>query len=387
VKKYLFLVLVFVVVAGVIMSGCASPAATTTAPSPSVTAAPAPAASATTAPAPKPSASATAAPAASKVIRFTVAQSSPEGAWLSAKAMRPFLQQIVDATNGRVQFDVYYDQTLAKQNQVWQAVQNGVADLGFIVQSSFPGLTPLTDASTLPFLTPMTAKPASSVLWKLYEKFPTIQAEFKSIHVLSLHAAGPAFLGTVKKEIKTVEDLKGLRMKTGGGLPVAQSFQALGMAPITMAAADTYLNMQKGVVDGGTMNWDMFGSYKLYEVTKYYTYAPFYSGNFSFIMNNDKFNSLPKDVQDAISGVSGLKASEFWGYNQFDLAMDPTRADIKKAGFPMNEMTFTQADVDKMVTVAGKPIWDKWIKDMTAAGHPEAKDIVGYLQELLKTYK
>jgi TRAP-type transport system periplasmic protein len=371
-----------------VFSACSSPGPSPSAPSanpsPAPTASPAPAPSL----APVPSSAPAPAPtAAGQTFKFIATTSSAVQSSVSAKAMVPFFNRITDVTKGRVQFEVYYTETLAKQNQAWQAVQNGVADIGFVVQASYPGLTPNADVATLPFLTAPTAKSASGILWKLYDKFPSIQADYKTQHVLVVWATGPAFLCTTKKELKTMADLKGLRMKTGGGLPVTQGFQALGVAPITMSSADTYMNLQKGVIDGGTFNWDNVDTYKLYEVCKYFSYAPYYSGNFSLVMNLDKWKALPKDVQDQINSVCGLSASEFFGTNEFDIMEAPTKEQIKKAGYTIVESTMPQSEIDKGIAIAGNPIWDRWIKDRTAAGVPESKDMVSYLMELLKAYK
>ena len=103
-------------------------------------------------------------------------------------------------------------------------------------------------------------------------------------------------------------------------------------------------------------------------------------------MNIAKWNSLPKDVQDQINSVSGIKGSTFWGKNMFDTAEAAGRDLIKKSGSPMTEYTVSGAELDQW-TYATKGLWDAWVNKMTAAGYPEAKDILNTTQELIKTYK
>jgi TRAP-type transport system periplasmic protein len=384
-KKSLMAVIALMMVAVLIMAGCAS--SPSTAPSTAPNPAPAPTSSGSPAStsAPSPSASAKPAPAAAKIYKFAVAVDSPEQSWVSSNALRPWLKQITDVTKGQVTFDVYYNSTLCKPNQTWQATQNGVADVALVSHAGYPGLTPLTEIVTLPFLQLDTAKKNSTLLWKMYEKYPSISNEFKVHHVLVLWNAAPSFLSTSKKQVVTMEDLKGLRIKGGGALPVTQAFQAMGVAPIVMAAGDTYLNLQKGVVDGAMVNWDFLSSFKLYEVQKYYAFAPFQLTNFSLIMNQDKWNGLPKDIQDQINSISGLNASQWWGNAQFDSAEAPTRESIKKQGFAMVETIIAKSEVDKMISSAGKPAWDSWVQDMTKAGHPEVKEMLTSMQEIGKT--
>ncbi len=79
--------------------------------------------------------------------------------------------------------------------------------------------------------------------------------------------------------------------------------KALGAVPVTMGMPDTYLNLQKGVIDGMLVPWEAMLSFRQYEVVKYYTYAPTVTVYFTQAMNNNKWNSLSADVQNQINSV------------------------------------------------------------------------------------
>jgi hypothetical protein len=89
--------------------------------------------------------------------------------------------------------------------------------------------------------------------------------------------------------------------------------RALGGIPLLIPMPDTYLSMDKGVIDGMDVSWEATYSFRLYEIVKYYTFVPLSSTNFSMVMNKEKWESLPKDIQGAITSVGGLEASKFWG--------------------------------------------------------------------------
>ena len=112
-----------------------------------------------------------------------------------------------------------------------------------------------------------------------------------------------------------------------------------------------------------------------------------YSGYFAQAMNWDTWNSLPPDIQDAIMSVSGLEGSEFYGKNMFDTCAVVAHDLIKEEGYPMIEYTLPQEELEKWQEIAGKPIWEDWVKKMEAAGHPEAQEILDTTLELIKTYK
>jgi TRAP-type C4-dicarboxylate transport system substrate-binding protein len=103
-------------------------------------------------------------------------------------------------------------------------------------------------------------------------------------------------------------------------------------------------------------------------------------------MNTAKWDSLPKDVQDQINSVSGLKGSLFWGENMFDSAVVAGRDEVKKKGVEMIEYTLPADELTRWSEIAGKPLWDDWVKKMSEAGHPEAQEILNTTLNLIKTY-
>ena len=116
------------------------------------------------------------------------------------------MKQVEEATKGRVKIEVFPSQTLIKGIDMWKGVRSGIADIGWCVQGYWPEQTPLSDVMSLPFLPIKSAEQGGEVLWKLYEKFPSIQKEYGEIQPLVLYTTSPNFLITSKKQVKTMED-------------------------------------------------------------------------------------------------------------------------------------------------------------------------------------
>ena len=154
-----------------------------------------------------------AAPSLAQVIKLTLADQNPEMGWGPVHALPPWVKKVEEATKGKVKIDVFYAQTLAKGPDIWNAVKTGVADMGWCFHGYWADMTPLSDVITLPGLPFITAEKGSEVLWKLYEKFPAIQREYKDVHVCQLWTSHPYFLITTKKQVKTIEDIKGLKIR------------------------------------------------------------------------------------------------------------------------------------------------------------------------------
>lgn len=317
--------------------------------------------------------------ATAKTITLTMTNQNPEKGWGQQMALIPWMKKIEAATNGKLKFKVYYSQTLSKGPDAWNAVKNGIADTGWCFHAYWPGMTSLSDVISLPSLPFNTSEEASAALWKLYEKFPSIREQYKDNHVLLLYTTSPYFLITSKKQVKNLDDLKGLKIRMMGG-PSTEMMKALGGVPVSVPMPENYMALQKGVTDGMGSPWEAINSFRLYEVVKYYTLGTnFPVVYFSVAVNKRKWNSLPKDIQAAITAESGLKGAKFWGRNMFDNARQPMLEKAKKAGYPVNMYTLPKAEQDKWREIGGKPIWDKWLAKMKKEGHPEAKEILDAL--------
>jgi TRAP-type transport system periplasmic protein len=368
-KRFLLLSILIIAAFSLILSGCSSSSSST--PAPAVTS---PLAQTSTAP---PTSSA-------PVIKLKFGDQNPDIGWEGTHASGPWLADITKATNGRVQFDTYYNQSLFKGADSWTAVKNHTADLAWMFHGFWANMTPLADVLSLPMMPIKSAKQGSGIFWQLYQKYPTMAADFKDLHVLTTFTSQPYLLITSKKQVKVLADWAGLKIRTTAGPPV-DMMKAMGAVPVSMGMADTYLSLQKGDIDGMLVPWEALLSYKQYEQVQYYTYAPIVSVYFTMAMNNDTWNSLPKDVQDQINSVCGLKGSLFLGENQFDTAASIGHDQVKAQGVKMTEYTVPDDEFAKW-TALSQPIWNAWVKSMTDAGHPEAKDILNDCLNLTKTY-
>lgn len=324
-----------------------------------------------------------AAPSLAQVIKLTLADQNPEMGWGPVHALSPWVKKVEEATKGRVKIDIYWAQTLAKGPDIWNAVKTGVADMGWCFHGYWPDMTPLSDVITLPSLPFIAAEKGSEVLWKLYEKFPAIQREYKDVHVLQLWTSHPYFLITTKKQVKTMEDLKGLKIRVVGGPPTEQ-IKALGAIPTLIPMPDTYLSLDKGVIDGMGAPYEAIYAFRLYEIVKYYTIVPLSAVYFSMSVNKQKWESLPKDIQAAITSVSGLEAAKFWGRNFFDTAEEGVVDRVKKGNHQMVKYVVPPEELERWTKVAGEPLWKDWVKKMESKGRPEAQQVLNAALELLK---
>lgn len=325
--------------------------------------------------------------AASRPIVLKYGGLSPEGSGPEIHANKVWRDDVKKATEGKVTFEEYYAQTLFKAPDSWRSIQAGIADVSSPSFGALPGLCPLAEVVTLPGLPFKSSSQASGILWKLYEEFPSIRDEFKVQHVTHFIVGIQDQIISKKKIFRTIDDFKGEKIRATGGSFAPAHLKLLGAVPLTMPFPEIYMNLQKGIMDAVVSNWDLTVFAKLYEVVQYYTLAPIGGFFKATIINKAKWESLPKDVQEIINKQSGLWRSEQGGYGEFDAARDRANKLFKAQGVEAIEYTVPPAEMQKWVDVAARPLWDKWVKERTAKGHPEAQKILDRTLELIDTYE
>src|SRR5262245_44784870 len=167
--------------------------------------------------------------AAAQEIKLTLAdQNSPTG-WGPSHALQPWVKQVEDATKGRVKIEVYPSQTLIKGVDKWKGNRGGIADIGWCVQGYWPEQTPLSDVMSLPFLPISSAEKGSEALWKLYEKFPSVQKEYSEVEPLLLYTSSPNLLVS-KRQVRTLDEFKGTEIPRLGRAALRNGQGARGSA-------------------------------------------------------------------------------------------------------------------------------------------------------------
>ena len=158
---------------------------------------------------------------------------------------------------------------------------------------------------------------APSIYQALLKESQELQGELAKYNVrpLSAFATSQYDVGTVEKPVEKPEDLKGLRLKSSGGIfeKIAQRY---GIIPVTIASPEVYEATQRGVVDGNIFSLASIEGYRVNELEKYHTLGMRLGGFPSvYVINKKKFDSLPPQLQQVLVKVAvgaAAKFSETW---------------------------------------------------------------------------
>jgi TRAP-type C4-dicarboxylate transport system substrate-binding protein len=144
-------------------------------------------------------------------------------------------------------------------------------------------------------------------LWANFDKF--LSRDFKDTKVLMLWNSDTASLMSKSKPIRTLDDLKGMKIRTPSAAQSAQ-LTALGATPIDMPVTQIYNNLDRGVIDATMIPMSAALDFKLIEVARYFTVnAPLGRSPFMVVLNKNRYEKLPANLKKVIDDTTGLHLS------------------------------------------------------------------------------
>lgn len=183
---------------------------------------------------------------------------------------------------------------------------DGVADISFGLQGytskqfRATTLVELADVMT-------NAVDGTKRLQAAYAKSAAVRQEYDEVHVLGLWTIDVPIIMTKDKPIKSIADLKGLKLRTPSQMS-ARSISALGAVPVPMPITKLYNALARGTVDGVLVSPTVLHSFKIKEVTRYFASGiPFGSSPMFIVMNKKSWNKLSPAHKDIVNKTTGAQ--------------------------------------------------------------------------------
>ncbi len=226
---------------------------------------------------------------------------------LVADTLVEWIAAIDEASGGTLKIKID-PAPIAKPPAQYDVVRDGAADMSYHVMAYTPGPFEIVRGVELPFLSP-SAEIGSQAAYEWYDRNVGFDKEFKDVKVVTLMVHGPGAVHS-KKEIKTLEDIAGVKLRVGGG--GVRMSEALGATPVAMPAPKAYEAIQKGVADGAMFPFESIKGFRLGELLDYHLDIPggLYTTPFAVIINRAKYDGLSdahKKVLTDLGGVAGAK--------------------------------------------------------------------------------
>lgn len=312
-----------------------------------------------------------------KPIELTFSSYAPPLHDQHVNVVEPFLKEIEALTDGRVSGTLYPGSALGAADVQLDLVLSGSADMALGAHGYNQGRFPLTSISELPFMG-ASAEEGSWLLWKLLETFPEYVDEHEGAKVGWLFKNDGYNFFTSEKPIRSIDDIKGLRMRTPNAAG-SKILEALGAIPVSMPMPDVYEAMQRGVIDGAFVPASVVVNYNMGDVTSYITRGDFMSISQYVVINQGTWDSISAEDQAVIEELIGEEMSMKAG-RVYDADAEAGWAAAEEAGVEI--YVLSDEEIDEWMAILN-PIIDAWIDEMDGKGYP-AREIYDTARELLE---
>ncbi|NMG50803.1 C4-dicarboxylate ABC transporter [Azoarcus communis] len=281
------------------------------------------------------------------------------------KFITPWCDKIAAESQGKMKCQIYPAMQLGgTPPQLLNQVRDGVADIVWTLPGYTPGRFPTSEVFELPFVT-TTHEASSRAMWDFVQKHS--MNEFAGMKPIATWVNGPNVLHFRTKEVKTLDDLKGMKVRAPSRLGT-KLLASLGATPVGMPVPQMAESLSKGVIEGALIPWEVVPATKTHELTKFHAEA---SGEYAmttatmiFVMNQKKYDSLSPELKKVIDDNSGRETSA-WVSAQFKGADAGGREAAVSRGNTVYQIA--PAEITKW-REASKPVAEEWVKEISAKG-------------------
>ena len=282
--------------------------------------------------------------------------------------MLPLIEKINKDSKGRLKLEFYPSMQLGgKVSDLIQQMEDGVVDIVITIPGATPNRFPLLQATELPFVNAGTSAGQTPAVLEWIQKW-LMTNEFKGIKIIHIHTTDAAVLHTRAKPIKTMADLSGMKIRVPGRF-VGEAVKVLGGTPVGVALPEVYESLQRGQLDGMTINWAIMTPYKLHEVTKFHMETPLYQNPIMSLMSQASYDRLPADLKKVIDDNIGVAYSTGVAKKIDEITL-PAKKAITDAG---NTLYSLSPEELAKWRAAVAPVHKLWITEADKRGMPGQK--------------
>jgi len=223
-------------------------------------------------------------------------------------ALKMLAEHVEQATDGEATIEVFPNMQLGGEVEMIKQVMTGSLDITAPSNAPLTNFVPELKIFDMPFLFRDQEHMINVLRGPVLQEINDIVAD-SGIRLLGVFNVGVRHLMT-KEPVETVEDLKGLKIRTMESKYHMATWNAFGANATPISYAELYSSLQTGVVDGAEAANTNYYEKKFYEVAPHWGQLGWTILTAPIFMSEEKFSSLPENVQTALL-EGGAKASEW----------------------------------------------------------------------------
>jgi tripartite ATP-independent transporter DctP family solute receptor len=287
---------------------------------------------------------------------FTYAENQASDYPTSRGAER-FAELVKERTDGRIEILVYPEGTLGDEKSVIEQLQFGGIDFARVSLSPLAGVAPRLNVLQLPYL-----YTGSDHMWKVLDG--PIGEQFMNslkgtgLTALSWYDAGARNFYSTEHQIRTLEDVKGMRIRVQESDLMKDMIEVLGGTAVPTSYDMVYSALQTGAIDGAENNWPSYESENHYEVARYYTvdeHARVPEMQLASQVTWDKLSEEDQRIISECARESAVYERALWAQRE-----EESEKKVREAGCVVYEMP---AEERERFRKAMLPIYEKYCAD------------------------
>ncbi|WP_232419400.1 TRAP transporter substrate-binding protein DctP [Paracoccus sp. N5] len=319
--------------------------------------------------------------AAQEQISLRLGGFLPPTHWVEVHGTKVFMDEMAARTGGKVQFQYFPTEQLAKSTELLSATQLGVVDIGEIAPSYFADKIPLAGILEMPGLAESSCAASAAFRTISEPGTPLYDSEYKpaGVRILS-YMVMPPYSIHGRKPIHKMEDFKGMKIRAAGA-GMELSVAKLGGAGVKVPNGEIYDAVARGTVDTTLLAFMSSVDYMgLPEVAKYsFTGYNFGQGAVFLGISEKKFQALPPDVQEAMIEAGKKAQQSACEFMDKEEAAAMERA--VQAGVEVTQVSDEmRAEMDALLA----PVAADWAANLDAHGRPGTPTLEAYKAALGK---
>lgn len=289
---------------------------------------------------------------------FKVAVGDAQGStqWEMAKKFKSVFET---KTAGKHKVDLFPNGQLGSEETTVNSASMGTLDFSVLAINNITPFSPSVGVLTLPYVIQSAEEAKKLVTGDIGKELVANTVRDAGVRIVGWTFTGFRVLTNSKRPVKTLADLKGLKIRVPKNEIMIASYQAWGINPTPMAWSETFTALQQGVVDGQDNPYITVNSMKFNEVQKYVTNIRYVFSLEPIIIGEGTLKRQPADVQKAIL-EAGAEATE----HSYKFLLD-TEEKIKKELTAKGMQISDPADGEKeWISKATTQVWPKFYESI-----------------------
>ncbi len=276
-----------------------------------------------------------------------------------------FVKTVSEMSKGAIDIKIFPNRQLGGVKELTEGVRFGTVDMTINSSSAMSDLIPQIDALQLPFLVNSYSDFAKLAVTPEAEALSAGLAS-KGAIALAIFEGGERHFLTVKREVKTIDDFKGLKTRVAPVRIQLDIFRALGTNPTPMAYSEVYTALETGTIDAVETNISSILNEKYSEVAKHVLLDGHYFWPGLLMVNKARFEKLKPEYQAILRKAARETVTpQIMELDEYD---KNAMATLKKKGVEFKQASpELLAKMQKLV----QPVYDAYLKK-----HPDTKAFV-----------